>query len=158
VTELLSELKEACQRAPAASDNDVIARGGSTRFRGVPAHAEEGTVALGLGDAQVIISERDVRAVTKDADGYSVEVSSEANVLLRIEKTLKAIVQPDCGCREQPPPADRTLSRERDVVVVVGEVCELLCGDVVIDNGKQSVVIRVCVPVNCVSHPLQSVG
>src|SRR5947208_1475760 len=91
---------------------EMIARGGSTWFRGLPAHAEEGTVALGLGrDARVIISERDVRAVTKDGDGYSVEVSSEANVLLRIEKTLKSTVQPDCGCREHYPRDHQTRSR-----------------------------------------------
>ena len=71
MTELLSELKEACRRGPVSSDDEMIARGGSTWFRGLPAHAEEGTVALGLGrDARVIISERDVRGVTKDGEGY----------------------------------------------------------------------------------------
>ena len=150
--QLLSELKEACQHAPAASDDEMIVRGGSTWFRGLPAHAEEGTVALGLGrDARVIIRERDVRAVTKDGNGYSVEVSSEANVLLRIEKTLKSTVQPDCGCREHHPSAQRTGSRGPFTDIEIGPVtiCDLLCADVVVDNGKQSVLLHICIPVNC---------
>jgi hypothetical protein len=144
-------LKEACQHAPAASDDEMIVRGGSTWFRGLPAHAEEGTVALGLGrDARVIISERDVRAVSKDGDGYSVEVSSEANVLLRIEKTLKSTVQPDCGCRDHHPRAHQTRSREPiDIDLGQGMVCDLLCTDIAVDNGKQSVLYHICIPVNC---------
>jgi hypothetical protein len=152
VTELLSELKEACRRGPAVPDDEVIARGGSTWFRGLPAHAEEGTVGLGLGrDARIIISERDVRAVAKDGDGYSVEISSEANVLLRIEKTLKATVQPDCGCGAHHPGADRTASREANIGLDIGPItiCDNVCVDVVVDNGKQSVVYHICIPVNC---------
>jgi hypothetical protein len=150
VAELLSELKEACQKAPVVSEDQMIARGGSTWFRGLPAHAEEGTVALGMGrDARVIISEGDVRAVMKDGEDYSVEVSSEANVLLRIEKSLKATVQPDCGCGEQHQHG-RTLRRGR-VGLEIGSitVCQMLCATVVIDNGKQSVLTEICIPVNC---------
>jgi hypothetical protein len=156
VTELLAELKEACRRGPEASDDEMIARGGSTRFRGRPVHAEEGTVALAFGrDTRVVISERDVRAVTKDGDRYSVEVSSEANVLLRIEKSLKATVQPDCGCGEQHPHARRTRSR---IGLEIGPitVCEMLCATVVIDNGKQSVLTEICIPVNCYVESLSS--
>jgi hypothetical protein len=29
------------------------------------------------------------------------------------------------------------------------QVCDLLCADIVIDNGKQSVRYRICIPVNC---------
>ena len=145
--ELFSELKEACRREPASSDDQTIARGGSTWFRGVPAHAEEGTVALGLGrDVRIIISDRDVRAVERDGDRYSVEVSSEANVLLRIEKTLKATVQGHCGCREQHPPPNK---QAEDIVIGPITICDLLCGDIVVDNGRQSVVYHICIPVNC---------
>lgn len=160
MSELLSELKEACQHAPAVAEDEMIARGGSTWFRGLPAHAEAGTVALGLGrDARVIISERDVRAVTKDGDGYSVEVSSEANVLLRIEKSLKATVQPDCGCGEEEPGAQRRRSRGR-IGLDIGPitVCQLLCATVVIDNGKQSVLTEICIPVNCYVESQSSSG
>ncbi|MFN2470817.1 MAG: hypothetical protein ABR583_07460 [Gaiellaceae bacterium] len=152
MTELLSELKDACQRIPAASDDEVIARGGSTWFRGLPAHAEQGTVALGLGrDARVIISERDIRSVTKNGDHYNVEVSSEANVLLRIEKSLKATVHPDCGCNEHTSTHETRRRRGRDIDLEIGPitVCDLLCADIVVDNGKQSVRYEICIPVNC---------
>jgi hypothetical protein len=153
MTELLSELKDACQRAPAASDDEIIARGESTWFRGLPAHAEKGTVALGLGrDARVVFSEPDIRAVTKDGDHYNVEVSSEANVLLRIEKPLKATVQPECGCDENDARTRQTRSRrETDIDLEIGPItiCELLCADIVVDNGKQSVRYEICIPVNC---------
>lgn len=152
MTKLLSELKDVCQGMSAASDDEIIAQGGSTWFRGLPAHAEKGTVALGLGrDTRVVISERDIRAVTKDGEHYSVEVSSEANVLLRIEKSLKATIQPDCGCDEAQTHTHQTRSRRRPVDLEIGPitVCELLCADIVVDNGKQSVVYHICIPVNC---------
>ena len=162
MAELLSELKDACRRASAVSDDEIIARGESTWFRGLPAHAEKGTVALGLGrDARVVISEEDVRAVTKDGDHYSVEVGSESTVLLRIEKPLKAAVQPECGCDDDGERAHRARGRRRRVIdVEIGPitVCDLLCADVVIDNGKQSVSTRICVPVNCRTLPKQSFG
>jgi hypothetical protein len=160
VTDLLTELKDLCQGLSAASDDEIIARGESTWFRGLPAHAEKGTVALGLGrDARVVISEQDIRAVTKDGDHYSVEASSEANVLLRIEKPLKATVQPECGCDENDARTHQTRSRRKPIIdVEVGpiEVCELLCADIVIDNGKQSVSYEICIPVNCYTEPKQS--
>ena len=153
VTQLLSELKEACQRVPAAPDHETIARGGSTWFRGMPARAEEGTVALGMGrDARVVIDERDVRSVTKEGDAYNVEISSEANVLLRIEKALKSTVQPDCRCREDHPPAQRKAGgSESPGGLEIGPItiCDLLCADVAVDNGKQSVLYHICLPVNC---------
>ena len=153
MSELLSELKEACRRVPAAVEDELIARGESTWFRGLPAHAEDGTIALGLGrDARVVISEGDVRAVEKDGDGYSVEVSSDANVLLRIEKALKATPtpQPDCGCREHHAIAQRAGDGPiTDIEIGPIMVCELLCADIVIDNGRQSVVYHICIPVNC---------
>lgn len=160
MTDLFSELKEACHRGPAESDDETIARGGSTWFRGVPAHAEEGTVALGLGDVGIVISERDVRAVTKDHDRYAVEVSSEANVLLRIEKTLKAVVQPDCRCGDRHSGTSPRAVRSRiDIEIGPIWVCDELCADVVVDTGTQSRVIQVCIPVNCrAAETLQSSG
>ena len=124
-------------------DDETIARGGSTWFRGVPAHAEEGTVALGLGDVRIIISERDVRAVTKDHDRYAVEVSSEANVLLRIEKTLKAVVQPDCRCGDRHSGTSPRAVRSRiDLEIGPITICDLLCADVVVDTGTNHVSYR----------------
>src|SRR5690349_20774947 len=160
MTEPLSELTEACRRAPAESDDETIARGGSTWFRGVASHAEEGTVALGMGDVRIIIRETDVRTVTKNDDHYAVEVSSEANVLLRIEKTLQAVVQPHCRCGDRhigpAPPAMQSRRRELEIGPIT--VCDLLCGDVVIDTGTQSRVVQICIPVNCRVETLQSFG
>ena len=117
VTELLSELKDACQRASSTSDDETIALGESTWIRGLPAHAENGTVALSMGrDATIVIREGDIHAVSKDGDHYLVQVSSQAHVLLRIE---------------------------------IGPVQCLLCTEVAIDNGKQSVLVRICLPVPC---------
>ena len=60
-------------------------------------------------------------------------------------------MQPDCGCREQQSRARQTGSHQpiSDIVIGPVEVCDLLCADVVVDNGKQSVVYHICIPVNC---------
>lgn len=152
MSELLSELKEACHQTPPPSDEAIIDLGASTWFRGLPSSAEKGTVALSLGrDARVVIRDRDVRAVTRDGDYYNVEVSSEAHVLLRIDKALKAIVQPDCRCDQSGGETHQARTRRSKVEIEIGPatVCEVLCADVVIDNGKQSVKVEICLPVNC---------
>ena len=160
MSKLLSELKEACQHTSALSDDALIERGESTWLRGVPAHAEEGTVALGLGeDVRIVIKEEDVRAVTKDGDHYRVEVSSEANVLLRIEKAVKARLQRDCGCDGSR--GSTYASREErggGVTLGLGTVCLVLCADVVVDTGKQSMVVHICIPIECSTSPEQSFG
>lgn len=99
--ELFSELTKACQRETVRSDDEVIERGATTWFCGVPAPAEAGTVALSMGDAQIIIREKDVRWVAKDGDDFKVEVSSDANILLRIEKAVRAGGEPKCTCSTQ---------------------------------------------------------
>jgi hypothetical protein len=73
---------------------------------------------------------RDVRTVAKDGDGYSVEVNAEANVLLRIEKTLKSNVQPDWAA------ASTTRA----------------------SAGRGAAPRSVCIPVNCRTSGLQSYG
>jgi hypothetical protein len=149
VTELLSELKDACQRASSTSDDETIARGESTWIRGLPANAEKGTIALSMGrDATIVISEGDIRTVSKDGDHYLVEVSSQANVLLRIEKTLKATVERGCGCRHHAGGQQRRRGGRR-IELEIGPVTCLLCTEVAIDNGKQSELVRICLPVPC---------
>jgi hypothetical protein len=154
VNELLSELKEACRREPVRSDEASIERGESTSFRGVPAHAEEGTVALGLGeDVRIVFREQDVRGVTKDADRYRVEVSSEASVVLRVEKTVKARLEWECRCHGGVG-GTQTILEERGGGPTLGlgtitSVCKLLCADVTIDTGQQSRVVHICIPVDC---------
>jgi hypothetical protein len=152
VTELLSELKDACQRASSTSDDEAIARGESTWIRGLPANAEKGTIALSMGrDATIVISEGDIRTVGKDGDYYLVEVSSEANVLLRIEKSLKATMERGCGCTHHAGGHQRRSGGrgERPIDLEIGPVTCLLCTEVAIDNGKQSVLVEICLPIPC---------
>lgn len=147
VNELLSELKDACHSEPSPSDTETIRRGESTWFRGRPAHAPEGTIALALSDdARVIINDGDVRAVEKQGEHYSVEVSADAHVLLRIDKLLKATVERSCDCGESPSPT----MQKRDgggPTIEIGqiEVCKHVCGEVVLAGIR----IPVCVPVDC---------
>ena len=128
--ELLSELKDACRSEPSPSAAETIGRGESTWFSGRPAHAPAGTIALALSDdARVIINEGDVRAVEKQGEHYSVAVSADTYVLLRIDKLLKATPQ------------------QGGDTIVIGPVtvCDIVCGDVVIGGIR----FWVCVPVNC---------
>jgi hypothetical protein len=104
-----------------------------------------------MGDATIVIREGDVRTVSKDGDHYLVEVSSQANVLLRIEKTLKATVERGCRCTHHAggQQTRRRGRREPDIELEIGPVVCLLCAEVAIDNGKQSVLVRICLPVPC---------
>jgi hypothetical protein len=151
VTELLSELKDACQRASSTSDDETIARGESTWIRGLPANAEKGTIALSMGrEATIVISEGDIRTVSKDRDHYLVEVSSQANVLLRIEKTLKATVERGRGCTHHAGgQRTRRGGRRAPLDLEIGPVTCHLCTEVAIDNGKQSVLVQICLPIPC---------
>ena len=141
MTELLTELKDACQRASSTSDDEAIALGESTWIRGLPANAEEGTIALSMGrEATIVIREGDIRAVRK-----------EANVLLRIEKPLKATVERGCGCKHDAGGQHARRGR-RPIDLEIGPITVtpcVLCAEVVIDNGKQSVLVEICIPVPC---------
>ena len=150
--ELLSELKAACQSEPARSERESIEQGPSTWFRGKPAHASAGTVALEVGDdAKVIINEKDVRGVERDGERYRVAVSTEAHVLLRIDKLLKATPRTECGCEGDDRPSSGTSRRQKgegpfgDIEIGDIEVCRLVCGDLWLGSIR----IPVCVPVDC---------
>lgn len=151
MTELLAELKDACQRASSTSADETIARGESTWIRGLPANAENGTIALSMGrEATIVVREDEIRGVRKDGDYYLVEVSSQSNVLLRIEKPMKATMERGCGCTHDAGARPRRGGRPGPIIdIEIGPVQCLLCADVVIDNGKQSVLTRICLPVPC---------
>lgn len=101
-------------------------------------------------EATIVVREDEIRGVRKDGDYYLVEVSSQSNVLLRIEKPMKATMERGCGCTHDAGARPRRGGRPGPIIdIEIGPVQCLLCADVVIDNGKQSVLTRICLPVPC---------
>lgn len=144
---LLSDLKDACSKQPPPSESATIRRGEMTWFSGRPAPAPEGTVALAINDeAKVIINHDDVAAVEKQGESYSVAVSADAYVLLRVDKLLKATAKGSCDCG-QSPSSNLQQRAPKGPTIDIGqiEVCDLVCGEIVLAGIK----IPVCVPVNC---------
>jgi len=131
VKDLLSELKDACRGEAPRSDVETIKSGQSTWFRGRPAHAPEGAIALSLSDeARVIINEADIRDVNKHGDDYNVAVSADANFLFRIEKVLKATVGHGCKGGGKGPlkmeESEAGAGPITDIEIGPVEVCDLL--------------------------------
>ncbi len=83
---------------------------------------------------------QDAKAVKKEGEYYSVEVSADANFLLRIDKILKATAQGGCNCGENRPPIfqgrDGGSEGGANLEIVEVEVCDLICDDV--DFGRES--------------------
>lgn len=144
----LAELKAACTPSKSPSDVESIQHGVSTWFRGLPAPASPGTIALAMGgDAKVIINESDIRSVEKVGELYRVEVSAESHFLLRVDKVMKATVTDDCGCgKEQSPSATRTevVAREK---LTVWEFCQRICASITIGG----ITFYICIDVNCIT-------
>jgi len=144
----LAELKAACTSSKSVPDVESIKNGVSTWFRGLPAPASPGTVALAIGgDAKVIINEGDIRSVEKVGELYRVEVSAESHFLLRIDKVMKATVTDDCGCgKDQSPSAARTdvVARQK---LTVWEMCERICASITIAG----ITFWICIDVNCIT-------
>jgi len=144
----LAALKAACAQSKSVSDQESIKHGVSTWFRGLPAPATPGTIALAIGgDAKVLINEGDIRSVEKVGEHYRVEVSAESHFLLRIDKVMKATATDDCGCKKDPPPS----TTHTDAVVfdrkTVWEMCQVICGFIVIGGIK----VYICVEINCIT-------
>jgi hypothetical protein len=144
----LAELKAACSASKSSSDLESIKHGVSTWFRGLPAPASPGTIALAIGgDAKVIINEGDIRSVEKVGEHYRVEVSAESHFLLRIDKVMKATPSDDCGCRKDLPPS----TTHTDVVardkLTVWEICQRICGIIVVGG----ISFFICVDINCIT-------
>lgn len=144
----LADLKAACAPSKSVADAESIKHGVSTWFRGLPAPASSGTVALAIGgDAKVIVNEADIRSVERVGEHYRVEVSAASHFLLRIDKVMKATVSDDCGCgKDQPPSTMPTDAVTRDRKTV-WEICQRICGIIVIGGIK----VFVCVDVNCIT-------
>ena len=153
MNDLLAELKAAARRQPAQTERELITAGPTTWFSGPAAPAPEGTIALARGDARIIISEKDVRAVEKDGEEFRVAVGGDAHVLLRIDRLLKATPTEtppdDCGCGEGSKGGTQTLAREKKppITIDIGPitVCKHICGWVDI----WGIHVYVCVDVDC---------
>jgi hypothetical protein len=156
MTDALSELKAACQREPSRSESSVISQGRWTWFRGRPAYAPDGTIALALSDdARVIINTGDVQAVKKEGEHFHVAVNADAYVLLRMEKLLKATPSSRCHRDGSPLTMESEASQHPkskpiiDIDIGPITICDVVCGDIVLLGQK----IHVCVEVNCHTLP-----
>lgn len=124
------ELVKACKAATPAGDGEKIAAGRTMWFEGRPAAAEAGMVALDTaGGSRIIVRERDVGAVERSGDQYLVEVAEGADLLVRVEKVVKA--EMPCGCNEggSNPASQRTSGMPismRFCVPVVRYVCRFV--------------------------------
>ena len=100
----LSELKKECRKRAEPSAPETIKLGETSWFRGTPADAPDGTVAIATGgDIKVIVREEDVLKVEREGEHFLVQVSADATVLVRLDKLTKARPSGgDCGCGPRP--------------------------------------------------------
>jgi hypothetical protein len=145
----LAELKAACTSSKkSSSDLESIKHGVSTWFRGLPAPASPGTIALAIGgDAKVIINEGDIRSVEKVGEHYRVEVSAESHFLLRIDKVMKATATDDCGCKKDLPSGSTSTGVVARDKLTVWEICQRICGIIVVGG----ISFFICVDINCIT-------
>lgn len=138
------ELVKACKLPSTASDREKIAAGSKIWFEGRPAAAEAGMIALDTAaGSRIIVREEDVGAVERSGDGYLVEVAEGADLLVRVEKVVKAEV-PSCHCNEGPP--DQASQRTSGVpftsrvcVPIVRYVCRFV-------TDSRGVARVICIP------------
>ena len=103
MTDAFSDLKAACSGQQPKSASDLIRAGSTSWFAGRPTSAPPGTIALSQnGPFKVIVREEDVKSVEKHEGLYLVEVSADANILIGLEKVIKAKLS-GCGCHPKPP-------------------------------------------------------
>lgn len=94
----LEKLK-AASASEERSMREQIAEGEHVWLAGPPRSSEEGTVAVGSASGFVsVVSEDDVLEVLEDEDQFYVRISSDTNVLVRLEQVLKARPSPKCPC------------------------------------------------------------
>jgi hypothetical protein len=97
---LKDELVQACKAAPPAGDGEKIAAGRTMWFEGKAAPAEAGTLALDTpAGTRIIVREKDARTVETSDRGYLIEVAEGTDMLVRVEKVVKAEAT-SCGCDE----------------------------------------------------------
>lgn len=105
----LADLKKLCKSAPSSSDEHLVAIGDTMWLIGRPVRAEKGMIALAQSeDLHIIVRERDVIEADRSEDMFLVKVKSEANLIIRFQRVVKAVRQ-DCTCEptQENEPAQR---------------------------------------------------
>jgi hypothetical protein len=125
--------------------------------RGRPARAEEGTVALSLGNLTLVIDQDDVVGTERDGEHFVVSTREGARVLARIEATgeIRRAVRrgplTGCGCTGTDQSSSTVAGKHAYDILLPGyvQVCDTICVDVAVDEGDRTEVITMCLPVNC---------
>lgn len=111
----LTELKKLCRSAPASNDEQLVEIGDTMWLAGRPVRAEEGMIAIAQSeDLHIIVRERDIIEAERREDVFLVKVRSEANLVIRFQRVVKAVPQ-DCACEpahEKEPAQPTSLQRQ----------------------------------------------
>jgi hypothetical protein len=111
----LADLKKLCRSAPANSEERLVEIGDTMWLMGRPVRAEKGMIAIAQSeDLHIIVRERDIIEVERNEDVFLVKVRSEANLLIRFERVVKAVPQ-NCACEpvtEKPSSPPTSLQRQ----------------------------------------------
>ena len=100
----LADLKKLCKSAPSSRDKELVEIGDTMWLMGRPVSSDDGMIAIAqTEDLHLIVRERDIIEVdrTEEVDGtkdlFLVKVRSDANVIVRFQKVVKAVPQ-GCSC------------------------------------------------------------
>lgn len=107
----------------AVTHRDLLKDGRTVWYRGKAAPAEAGTVAIDTETGgRIIIGEKDIRKVERDGPAFLVEVTVDAEVLIRFEAIVKADPT-GCECNnERPPRAPSMDLDEHGAVLCIGGI------------------------------------
>jgi hypothetical protein len=101
-------LKAACSAQPALTAPALIKQGQTNWLGGRAAHAPDGMIGLAQkGGFKLLIPENQIIAVEKHDELWLVQVRSDTDILITLEKVAKANLS-GCSCREIQPSLART--------------------------------------------------
>jgi hypothetical protein len=95
------ELINSSRQSPAPNTESMLEAGLAVWLVGRPAHADDGFIALSLGEGQqtITIRERDVVDVDKVGAIYFVKVRANAQIVYRFEQVIEVRDPRACGCQ-----------------------------------------------------------
>jgi hypothetical protein len=145
----LEELKATCQKAVTLSDKKTLEIGETIWLAGRAGASTKDTVALEIGNGQrIVIEEKDIIEVQKDAERYLVRVKSGTEVLCRFEGVSQ--VRPTaskCHCDDAKGETQPSVVARRIIISpwdAAGCTIKWICVDWV---DKQGYVRRICIPI-----------